>query len=276
MKEINDAWEDLIDSIQNEQATSSYIELDKDKEIEYMRKSRYRFQKIYSAIPRSSESLRVLDIGTTPFTFFIKKTLPHYEVATIDRTNLMEDNCQTWGIQFKSCDLDKPSIPFEDGYFDVIIFTEVLEHIFAPPTQILRELRRILADGGKLIISVPNIANLRNRIKFLFGKSPLAHPDDQLKSNWVHGHGHIREYTQQEIISLLNACDFTIDKTEFLLPPVPWDCIHPSHAGIIRSIIRVLHRAALSLYPPFRPVICVECRKLGTRAWAFTQEETKR
>ncbi len=261
MKEMNDAWEDLINSIQNEQATSSHIELDKDKEIEYMRISRYRFQKICSAVPRSSESLRILDIGTTPFTFFIKKTFPQYEVWTIDRTNLMEDRCRDWGVQFKSCNLDKRSIPFEDGYFDVIIFTEVLEHIFAPPTQILRELWRILSDEGKLIISVPNIANLRKRIRFLFGKSPLAHPNDQLKSDWVHGHGHIREYTRQEIISLLKSCDFTVDKTEFIQSLVEWHCLFPSRDCVIRPIIRALHRIALFLCPPFRKTIYAECCK---------------
>jgi len=162
-------FEEYLTLLRSEEELSSYIELDKDRELAYMKGHEYRFKEIINSIPRSSNPIKILDIGTTPFTIFIKETYPHYEVSTLDRTNLMESRCKAKNIQFKTCDLDEQSIPFKDDCFDFVIFTEVLEHVFALPTEVLREIRRIMCMGGKLILSVPNIAALYKRIKLLFG-----------------------------------------------------------------------------------------------------------
>jgi SAM-dependent methyltransferase len=42
---------------------------------------------------------------------------------------------------------------------DVIVFCEVIEHVESPPA-VLAELRRVLRDGGLLILSFPNFLNL--------------------------------------------------------------------------------------------------------------------
>jgi len=121
---------------------------------------RYRFLKVLDAIPKSPNPIKVLDIGTTPFTILIGETYAHYEISTLDLTNLMEARCKARNIQLKTCTLDDESIPFQDGYFDVVIFTEVLEHIFNQPTEVLKEIRRVMRQQGLLILSVPNIASL--------------------------------------------------------------------------------------------------------------------
>jgi 2-polyprenyl-3-methyl-5-hydroxy-6-metoxy-1,4-benzoquinol methylase len=77
--------------------------------------------------------------------------------------------------------LASQSIPFEDKYFDIVIFTEVFEHLFAPPTEIMKESLRVLCRGGKLIFSTPNFATLLNRIKLLIGICPMAPADNQMK-----------------------------------------------------------------------------------------------
>jgi SAM-dependent methyltransferase len=46
------------------------------------------------------------------------------------------------------------TIPVADNSFDMIILTEVLEHLESPE-KVLRELRRILKDNGELIASIP-------------------------------------------------------------------------------------------------------------------------
>jgi SAM-dependent methyltransferase len=243
-------FEEYINKLRREEEEkASFLELDKDKELQYVIFHRYRYDRIIGSIPDCARPIKILDIGTTPFTFFIKELFPHYEVSTIDLTNLMETRCKTHGIQFKICDLDNQVVPFENEYFDVVIFTEVLEHIFSPPTVVLKEVRRIMSSGGKLILSVPNIATLVNRVKFMFGITPLPNPADQLKKDWVHGHGHIHEYTMNEITSILTACNFTISKKEFL---------QPSSVGP--------YSAVCSLVPSFRPTIYIECFKPDPRA----------
>lgn len=51
------------------------------------------------------------------------------------------------------CDLTKP-LPFRDGEFDTILLSDVLEHI-PTPEALCREMARLLAPGGKLIMNVP-------------------------------------------------------------------------------------------------------------------------
>lgn len=51
-----------------------------------------------------------------------------------------------------SCDLG--SIPVEDGRFDAIVFTQVMEHL-PEPLDVLKELNRVLKPGGKLFFTAP-------------------------------------------------------------------------------------------------------------------------
>lgn len=49
---------------------------------------------------------------------------------------------------------DGSRFPFDDGAFDVILCNQVLEHVFKPD-EFASELRRVLAPGGRLILTVP-------------------------------------------------------------------------------------------------------------------------
>ena len=50
---------------------------------------------------------------------------------------------------------DVQSLPFDDGAFDVVICTEVIEHVVSP-TRGIAELARVLRPGGTLVLSTPN------------------------------------------------------------------------------------------------------------------------
>lgn len=60
-------------------------------------------------------------------------------------------------------------LPFSNERFDVIVFGDVLEHL-VDPGSILKCYKRFLEKDGKIIISIPNIANYFMRLKLLFGK----------------------------------------------------------------------------------------------------------
>jgi len=47
----------------------------------------------------------------------------------------------------------------EDASFDVVLCTQVLEHV-AEPALVLAELRRVLRDGGELWLTVPFVGEL--------------------------------------------------------------------------------------------------------------------
>lgn len=60
-------------------------------------------------------------------------------------------------------------LPFKKNYFDVIVFGDVLEHLknSSYPLQLVKP---YLKQGGMIIVSLPNIANFKFRLRLLMGK----------------------------------------------------------------------------------------------------------
>ena len=66
--------------------------------------------------------------------------------------------------------LDHQPIPVANHSYDIVICSELLEHLFFPE-KTLFEARRVLKKDGKLLITIPNFAMLQNRISVLLGRS---------------------------------------------------------------------------------------------------------
>jgi SAM-dependent methyltransferase len=99
-------------------------------------------------------------------------------------------------VKVCSVDIERDQFPFVDNSMDIVIMNQVLEHtkeIF----WIFHETSRILRDGGKLIIGVPNLASLHNRISLLFGRQPT-----QIKTCSAH----VRGFTKGDILHFLENC----------------------------------------------------------------------
>ncbi len=52
------------------------------------------------------------------------------------------------------CDISALGIPFVSNYFDLVLALDVLEHV-RDPENVLREINRVLAPGGRLFVTVP-------------------------------------------------------------------------------------------------------------------------
>ncbi|HMG73813.1 MAG TPA: class I SAM-dependent methyltransferase [Pyrinomonadaceae bacterium] len=69
------------------------------------------------------------------------------------------------GVSIRQGDLNG-KLPFADRSFDYVTCLEGLEHI-ENPQQAIREFARVLRPGGKVIVSIPNILNIEERLKWL-------------------------------------------------------------------------------------------------------------
>ena len=69
------------------------------------------------------------------------------------------------GVDIHQGNLDA-KLPFGDQSFAYVTCLEGLEHI-ENPQQAMREFARVLKPGGHLIVSVPNILNIEERLKWL-------------------------------------------------------------------------------------------------------------
>lgn len=70
---------------------------------------------------------------------------------------------------FVKINLNQDTLPFENGVFDAINCSAVLEHL-CYPLEVLRELKRVLKDDGCLLISLPNDKSLNALYTQLFVK----------------------------------------------------------------------------------------------------------
>jgi len=67
-------------------------------------------------------------------------------------------------------DVEQLTDPFPGIKFDFIIFADILEHLTYPLKTLIYFVENYLADSGKVIISLPNVAHLTIRINLLLGK----------------------------------------------------------------------------------------------------------
>ena len=63
-------------------------------------------------------------------------------------------------------DLLQP-LPYPSGSFDVVVLSEVVEHL-STYIPVIHEVGRLLRGGGHLVLSTPNISRLHSRLHFFF------------------------------------------------------------------------------------------------------------
>ena len=102
----------------------------------------------------------------------------------------------------KVVDLENYETPFNKK-FDIIVFEDVLEHI-RYPEKILHLYKGILKSSGKIIVSLPNIANINVRFRLLFGNWDY-------KNHGILDKSHFRFYTKKTMKSLLKKSGYSVD-----------------------------------------------------------------
>ena len=70
-------------------------------------------------------------------------------------------------------DLEAEPLPYEDGAFTHLVCNQVLEHL-KQVHHVMDEIWRVLAPGGLLLLSVPNLSSLHNRLLLAAGRQPTS------------------------------------------------------------------------------------------------------
>lgn len=79
------------------------------------------------------------------------------------------------GIASLQADLNR-CIPLVESSIDVVIATDVLEHLVDPDTFV-REMYRVLKPGGYILLDTPNLASWHNIFALLMGFQPFSGPN---------------------------------------------------------------------------------------------------
>ena len=108
-----------------------------------------------------------------------------------------------------SLDIERELFPVAPGYFDLVLFCEVLEHMDIDPMFVLAEINRILPIGGQLIVTTPNCCSARNTWKILQGYRPHFFMQyERSRSPYRHNF----EYDVHAARLLVESAGFRIDR----------------------------------------------------------------
>jgi methionine biosynthesis protein MetW len=93
-------------------------------------------------------------------------------------------------------------LPFPDGFFDVIVFADSLEHM-RDPLEVLKKTKRLLSNEGCLIASIPNVALIITRMSLLLGRFDYA-------DYGVLDRNHLRFFTFKTARVLLQVAGYNV------------------------------------------------------------------
>ncbi len=177
----------------------------------------YRYQKILSFLPKLGVNDRILEIGLCggALAFTLKRLFPQAKVYTIEHpmtyrlyTKNFLSRLNHEGIVLRQCNLVSDSLPWPEEKFDLVVLSEVIEHLVpAITSKTIGEIQRILKKKKIFLLSTPNIASLLKRLNLLRGRNPVIF-DGFLHEGSTYGH--IREYTLAEVENLLQGNGFKI------------------------------------------------------------------
>jgi 2-polyprenyl-3-methyl-5-hydroxy-6-metoxy-1,4-benzoquinol methylase len=107
------------------------------------------------------------------------------------------------GVQFLLGDVETDPVPnpFQAESFDVVVSTEVIEHVYHP-RRLIQNAFRLLKPSGHFIISTPYHGYLKNVIIALSGRM-----DDHVTALW--DGGHIKFWSTETLSILLRETGFT-------------------------------------------------------------------
>jgi len=111
-------------------------------------------------------------------------------------------------LQCKKVDLNC-NLPYEDDFFDYILSSNGIEHLEDQYTFV-RECYRILKPHGKLLITTPNILNLKARVANLLLGFPTFHDRPQNEVDDYEGGGHINNASYLDLRINLHRNGFKI------------------------------------------------------------------
>lgn len=106
---------------------------------------------------------RILDVSCGKAAIITRLAADGYRVTG---TNFSRYDEEPEGIDIRHGVDIRQSLPFEDGSFDGVLLSDVIEHLSDQP-KALAELARVAREGGFVVISTPNANRLASRLHFL-------------------------------------------------------------------------------------------------------------
>jgi methionine biosynthesis protein MetW len=177
---------------------------------------------------------KILDVGCGEgflATLLMKKG---NSVIGIDISERAIELARKNGVKAIKCNVDDEELPLHE-HFDVIILSEVLEHLISP-MRVIRKLKRYLKKNGYFLLTFPNIAFYKYRLQLLFGRFPRQYVYDSQE--------HLHYWSFPDFMDFLVGCGLVCNEIKPVLG-------FPLHSVVFRfkPLAQILERFSRSLLP---------------------------
>jgi len=134
----------------------------------------------------------LLDLGCGSGALLLKMRSLGWEAEGVDIDPLAVEVARRQGLHVRLGSLHAQN--FADESFDAVVMSHVIEHVHEP-LELLKEMRRILKRGRRIVIATPNAASLGHRM--LGSRWPLLDPPR-----------HLQIFTTRALDALVRAAGF--------------------------------------------------------------------
>ncbi len=111
-------------------------------------------------------------------------------------------------FEYEAFNIETDTFPYADESFDVVLFSELIEHLGVNPVRSLAEIHRVLRPGGIAVVTTPNAFSLERFSTFLRGGSQMV---DRYSPLFGYGARHNREYNPHELRELIEGTGFAVE-----------------------------------------------------------------
>ncbi len=210
-----------------------------------------RRAKIMASLAKGRDIKTMIDIGCNPKMAKIILDETHCRGVGVNISRRIADSAKIEGLKMIVADAEKLDT---EEKFDLAVCGEVLEHI-TDVDSFIKKISSMLNENGYLLLSVPNLASLFNRISLLFGWQPRGiNPSRKISFNPVakydYNWGHVSMFTLSAIKKFLRENGFEILKVKGA---------YGGHDG--ESRVRSVIRKFMSIKPSFAECIIILARK---------------
>ncbi|MCK4792999.1 MAG: class I SAM-dependent methyltransferase [Desulfobacteraceae bacterium] len=155
----------------------------------------------------------ILDIGSVPGHMAAILKFAGLNIDAVDiEPERSRELFESMDICYHKVDVESEPLPFPDNTYDLVIFSEILEHLRKNPLKAMAEIHRVLKPDGVCLLSTPQITPLM-RWRFLFGHDYQDDIISEYAKLETIGHmGHIRLYSRDEVERILKHFNFSVIK----------------------------------------------------------------
>lgn len=162
---------------------------------------------ILDLIPKFSQRVLEIGCGSGQTLEMLKEKKLCKETVGIELFSEAADEARD-KVDFVYCmDIEKGTMPEDIGMFDLILLLDILEHLINPWEVLTSLTKTHLAEGGRVIVSLPNARHFSLVLPLLFGKFDY-------KERGILDKTHLRFFTRKSAAELLKSAGLTIEATK--------------------------------------------------------------